>query len=195
MSVFEKNNRAPSIYTIMSSTFYVAVGLAIKKIKGIPASEILFFRSVICYIANYALIRLNKVPIYAPTDKLHFMVMFRCLFGTIAHFCYYQAISMMNLSDAMAIFLTTPIVTTVLAAVFLKEGLKKEIIFSILVSFLGILLIVKPPFILKALGFSNVISELTVVGLVVCAVFALFESLTNLVIKALGKQMSVLSVI
>jgi len=89
MNVFEKNKAAPSIYTLCSSTFYVAVGLAIKKIKGIPASEILFFRSVICYIANYFLIKLNKVPIYTPTDKLHFMVMFRCFFGTIAHFCYY----------------------------------------------------------------------------------------------------------
>jgi len=94
---------------------------------------------------------------------------------------------MMNLSDAMAIFLTTPIVTTVLAAIFLKEGLQKQIILSILVSFVGILLIVKPPFILNALGFSDTVSELTVAGLIICAVFALFESMTNLVIKALGK--------
>lgn len=117
------------------------------------------------------------------------MVMFRCFFGTLAHFCYYQAISMMNLSDAMAIFLTTPIVTTILASIFLSEGFQKAVLASIIVSFIGILLIVKPPFIFNALGIGNSSSssELSVVGLIICAVFAIFESATNLVIKALGR--------
>lgn len=163
--------------------------MAIKKLKSVPATEILFFRSVICYISNYFLIKINNVSVYTPTKKLHFMVMFRCFFGTLAHFCYYQAISMMNLSDAMAIFLTTPIVTTILASIFLSEGFQKAVLASIIVSFIGILLIVKPPFIFNALGIGNSSSssELSVVGLIICAVFAIFESATNLVIKALGR--------
>lgn len=97
--------------------------MAIKKLKDIPPCEILFFRSVICFLANFALLNVSNTPTYATTKKLHFMIMFRVLFGTLAHFSYYQAISMMNLSDAMAIFLTTPIVTTLMASVFLKEAL------------------------------------------------------------------------
>ncbi|KAL4449994.1 hypothetical protein ABPG74_015113 [Tetrahymena malaccensis] len=195
MEAFEKNKRAPSIYTIFSSIFYVSVGMAIKKLRDVPPCEILFFRSIICFFANLALLKVSNTPTYATTNKLHFMIMFRILFGTLAHFCYYQAISMMNLSDAMAIFLTTPIVTTLLASVILKESLQKQIIVSILVSFAGILLIVKPPFLMEAIGLSESAAELSVAGLIICAVFALFESLTNLVIKSIGKQISVLAVI
>ncbi len=55
----------------------------------------------------------------------------------------------MNLSDAVAIFLTSPIWTSILAGLMIKEEkLDSTIIITILVSFCGILLIVKPHFIM-----------------------------------------------
>ena len=62
----------------------------------------------------------------------------------------------MNLSDAIAIFLTSPIWTSILAGIFIKEEkLDKSIFITILVSFFGILLIVKPAFLMEKLGLSN----------------------------------------
>lgn len=148
-------------------------------------------------MANWFLMYYNKAEPYAPTVKLHNMVFFRCVFGTLAHFCYYLAISIMQLSDAVAIFLTTPIWTTLMASVILKEKMKSAIFISIIVSFFGILLIVKPPFLFSMILDMPVPASggVSLAGITVCFVFSFFESATNLVIKGIGKQMNVLSVI
>jgi drug/metabolite transporter (DMT)-like permease len=53
---------------------------------------------------------------------------------------------MINLSDAMPIIQLNPIITCILSSIFLGEHLSLISILSIFTSFLGMLLIIRPPF-------------------------------------------------
>lgn len=97
---FEENSKSPAIYALVGSFFYVMVGLCVKKLDGIPPTQILYFRCIFSMIINSAVIKVGKHEVY-PKDKGMFkLLIMRSIFGGLAHICYYQAISMLNLSDA-----------------------------------------------------------------------------------------------
>ena len=66
--------------------------------------------------------------------------------GTISMFFWFYAINSIPLSEAVSLSFLTPIVTTIASMIFLKEKISKNIFMASFVSFVGVIIILRPGF-------------------------------------------------
>ncbi len=66
--------------------------------------------------------------------------------GTISMFFWFYAINSIPLSEAVSLSFLTPIVTTIASMIFLKEKISKNIFMASFVSFIGVIIILRPGF-------------------------------------------------
>lgn len=79
------------------------------------------------------------------TNNIH-LHLFRSFNGTISMFLWFYAIISLPMSEAISLSFLTPIITTLASKFFLKERVSKNIFFACLVSFVGVLIIMRPGF-------------------------------------------------
>ncbi|KAL4442152.1 hypothetical protein ABPG74_009170 [Tetrahymena malaccensis] len=90
------------------------------------------------------------------TDKdIHKLLMYRCIIAGIGHYSYYQAMYMLDVTESVTIFQTSPFWVTILAGIILKEKIKANMYYNLFFSFLGILLIIQPPFVKNIFGVNH----------------------------------------
>ena len=66
--------------------------------------------------------------------------------GTISMFFWFYAVNSLPLSEAVSLSFLTPIVTTIASMIFLKEKVSKNIFMASFVSFIGVIIILRPGF-------------------------------------------------
>lgn len=66
--------------------------------------------------------------------------------GTISTFFWFYAISSIPLSEAVSLSFLTPIITTIASMIFLKEKVSKNIFIASFISFIGVIIILRPGF-------------------------------------------------
>ena len=66
--------------------------------------------------------------------------------GTISMFFWFYAINSLPLSEAVSLSFLTPIVTTIASMIFLKEKVSKNIFMASFISFIGVIIILRPGF-------------------------------------------------
>ena len=135
---------------IDKGVLYMLIGALISALNGaiakilsddMSAMEIVFFRNMIGVLL--VLYTLKHTPPRLSGGKFH-MLITRGIFGFSAMILFFYTITVIPLGEAITLNKTSPLFVTILAYYLLKEHLNKEMIFSILVGFLGILFITKP---------------------------------------------------
>ncbi|KAL4442157.1 hypothetical protein ABPG74_009175 [Tetrahymena malaccensis] len=119
---------------------------------GFGSSEILCLRSVISLLISTAITSLLNHSPYTNDKQLHKLLMIRCIIAGIGHYCFYQSIYMLDVTESVTISQTSPFWTTILAGLILKEKLRPNLFLTLIFSFVGILLIIQPTFIKEILG-------------------------------------------
>ena len=66
--------------------------------------------------------------------------------GTISMFFWFYAVNSLPLSEAVSLSFLTPIVTTIASMIFLKEKVSKNIFLASFISFVGVIIILRPGF-------------------------------------------------
>ena len=66
--------------------------------------------------------------------------------GTISMFFWFYAVNSLPLSEAVSLSFLTPIVTTIASMIFLKEKVSKNIFMASFISFIGVIIILRPGF-------------------------------------------------
>ena len=66
--------------------------------------------------------------------------------GTISMFFWFYAVNSLPLSEAVSLSFLTPIVTTIASMIFLKEKVSKNIFLASFISFIGVIIILRPGF-------------------------------------------------
>jgi len=66
--------------------------------------------------------------------------------GTISMFFWFYAVNSLPLSEAVSLSFLTPIVTTLASMIFLKEKVSKNIFMASFISFIGVIIILRPGF-------------------------------------------------
>lgn len=66
--------------------------------------------------------------------------------GTISMFFWFYAVNSLPLSEAVSLSFLTPIVTTIASMLFLKEKVSKNIFIASIISFIGVIIILRPGF-------------------------------------------------
>ena len=79
------------------------------------------------------------------TQKIQ-MHIFRAINGLVSMMLWFHVVTIMPLSQAVSISFIIPIVTTVVAVIFLREKVKSHTWIATLIGFVGILIILRPGF-------------------------------------------------
>lgn len=95
--------------------------------------------------------------------------------GTISMFFWFYAVNSLPLSEAVSLSFLTPIVTTIASMIFLKEKISKNIFMASFVSFIGVIIILRP-------GFHK-FEE----GYIFSFCSIIFWTISNLIVKAMTK--------
>lgn len=145
------------LFMIFSAFGFALMGVFLKAAGNLPVIQKMIFRSYIIAIASYITLKSMKVKL--TTNGNHILLIARSTLGTLGMICAYYSIDHLVLSDATIINKMSTFFLLIFSYFFLKEKLKKEHIIFIILSFIGVLLVVKPvfsveiiPYIISILG-------------------------------------------
>ena len=158
-----------------SVIFFVVMATCIKAAgEGVPAGQIVFFRSSMAMIPVLAYLAARRQLHTAfRTDNLlsHF---WRGLVGVSAMACGFYAITHLPLPDAIALGYAKPLVMVILASIFLGETIRVYRWTAVMVGFLGVLIISWPLLSIFDGDFWQSTQTLGVMAALISAVLAAF---------------------
>lgn len=140
------SNILKGIFCIIIAGFGFALMSLFVKLSGdLPSMQKGFFRNIIAvFISSIPLIKHWKV-INIPKNKTGWLVLIsRSVFGTIGLVLNFYAISHISLADSSIIQKLSPFIIIILSYIFFKEEMTRFQVFSIIIAFIGIILIIKP---------------------------------------------------
>lgn len=140
------SNILKGIFCIIIAGFGFALMSLFVKLSGdLPSMQKGFFRNIIAvFISSIPLIKHWKV-INIPRNNTGWLVLIsRSVFGTIGLVLNFYAISHISLADSSIIQKLSPFIIIILSYIFFKEEMTRFQVFSIIIAFIGIILIIKP---------------------------------------------------
>ena len=130
----------------------IATGIGIFSIQDViirwiggtyPAFEIVFLRGLVALVPMAILVYFSGG--FTTLNVRHpWLNIVRGLLGLASYTAYYMALVAMPIADATAIFFISPMIVTLLSALFLKENVGLRRWSAVLVGFAGVLIIVRP---------------------------------------------------
>jgi len=130
-------------YMALSALAFSVMTLFVKLVgQRLPSQEIVAVRAALTLGMTYVALRRAGVPILGTRQPLLWL---RGAFGFISLSSIYYAVTHMPLAEATVIQYLHPPLTALLAAVVLGERIQGATLGSIALSFLGLVVIVRPP--------------------------------------------------
>lgn len=178
---------------------FAAIGFSVAALlvrpidSNTPVFEIVAVRSAFSLALSFASAKYKDIrPIFGKCENMPFLA-FRGLVGAAAMDCFYYSVQRLFLAEAIALLFCNPAITAVLAWVFLGERLSIVGALGCLVSLCGMVLVVRPPFLLSPEEAGEWDFERTK-GVIAGAASALLAGLAYMTIRAIGKKEHSLSV-
>lgn len=133
------------ICMLISALSFSIMQLCVKQTPNIPLFEKIFIRNIFGLIIAFVIIKKQKYSLFGNrhNQKLLFL---RSLCGLAGVILFFYGTMLVKLSSAAMINKLSPSIVILLACIFLKENINKQIRISIILSLLGSLLIIKPTF-------------------------------------------------
>ena len=172
---------------VLASFFFSLMTICVKKIDDkIPIFELVFFRSLFSLFITSWIIKAKKINPWGNNKSL---LIIRGLLGTLALICIFYAIREMPLGISTVIQYTYPIFISIFATIFMNEKITKNIIYALILGWLGILLILNPT--------QNQNLELEIENITVFIAFigAISTALAYLTVKKLSASENVFIII
>lgn len=163
--------KSQGIFWAILACFLVSIMVAIVRhlSENFHPFQIVMMRNffALVFLLPFIFRNIEKV---VKTDRIgmHFI---RGLNGLVGMALWFYAVTLIPLSEAVSITFIVPITTTLAAMIFLKEKVDKKIWFSLVIGFIGVLIIVRPGF-----------RELNI-GYLIALLIPFFWSTSNIMIK------------
>lgn len=129
---------------LIASISFAWMNACVKYIDHIPVVEIILIRALVTLIISYITLRKKGVN---PWGNHHKFLIARGIFGALGLLCYFYTLQQMALANAIVIHYLSPLFTTIIALLFLKESVRIIQWISFAISITGVLMVK---------GFSNV---------------------------------------
>lgn len=131
------------ILTVLACFFFAAMASLVRHLSvDFSTSEILLFRNTMSLLLIIPCIVMVDPKLFKTSKwKLY---SYRGMNGFVSMLFWFSALSMVPLGDAVASSFLTPIFTTIIAMIFLKEKIGYHRILAILIGIGGMMLILKP---------------------------------------------------
>ena len=129
---------------MVQAAFWFAVMALLVKLAaagGLPTMQIVLARAVVTLaLSTVGLVRAKQPP-WGVNNRL---LVLRGVFGSGGFICFYAAVIHLPLAEATVIHHISPVLTAVVAALWLGERLERRILVSMALAFAGVILIAKP---------------------------------------------------
>lgn len=167
-------------FLVASGFAFSLMSVCVKAIGGrIPISELVFARATISIIITRFFLYRNKINPWGYQKRLLLM---RGLLGTVALFCIFKALTILPIATATVIQYIYPTFTVICAYIILKEFILKRIVYSIIIGWIGIILVSQPEF------NSNSNIKETILAIVIAILGALMTSLAYICVRKLSSK-------
>ena len=127
----------------LSVCAFSVMDLIVKWSENYPLGQVIFFRGFFGLLFYFLIIPKERIKNFYYTKRfgLHFL---RCFFGLIALLAIFVALRKLPLATVVSISFAAPIFTTIFSIFFLKERVGFYIWLSVLIGFIGIIIITEP---------------------------------------------------
>ncbi|NXF15609.1 S35G1 protein, partial [Rhodinocichla rosea] len=175
-------------YTILSAFLFSVASLFLKKIEDVHSVEVSAFRCVFQMAFVLPGLIYYKTGFLGPKGKRIFLF-FRGFLGSTAMVLLYYAYQVMPLADATVITFTSPVFTSLLAWIFLKEKYSLWDVLFTLFAVTGVILIARPPFLFgsRVTGIEGGYSD-HLKGTIAAIASTLSAASTIVILRKVGKS-------
>ncbi|MCF2640152.1 DMT family transporter [Fusobacterium varium] len=145
------SNKTKAVFCMLISALgFTFMSVTVKYVTGIPLFEKVFFRNLISLGVAFFMLKKSSAPMFGRREN-QLALLARSSFGLAGVVLNFYAISKLTLADSSMLGKLSPIFVTIMACIFLKEKIDNKQILSIIITFLGALLVIKPEFSLEML--------------------------------------------
>ena len=174
----KKFNSLNRFNLVLASFFFSLMTVCVKNIdQRIPIYELVLFRSLLSLMITFFIIDLKNIN---PWGNNRPLLILRGILGTIALVCIFFAIRNMPLSISTIIQYTYPIFISIFAGIFINEKITRNLIFALLMGWLGILVILNPT------QLSNINVEIEYLSVTIAFLGSIFTALAYITVKKLS---------
>ena len=167
-------------FLIGSGLAFSLMSVCVKAIgERIPISELVFARATISIIITRYFLYKNKINPWGYQKRL---LILRGLLGTVALFCIFKALTILPIATATVIQYIYPTFTVICAYIVLKEFILRKIVYSIIIGWIGILLVSQPE-----LRIKSDLNE-TILAITIAILGALMTSLAYICVRKLSSK-------
>ena len=167
-------------FLIGSGLAFSLMSVCVKAIGGrIPISELVFARATISIIITRFLLYKNNINPWGYHKRL---LIVRGLLGTSALFCIFKALTVLPIATATVIQYIYPTFTVICAYIILKEFILRRIVYSIIIGWIGILLVSQP----ELTSNSNI--QENILAIIIAILGALITSLAYICVRKLSSK-------
>lgn len=145
----------------------------------LPWQEVVFARAVVTLGLSYMAVRAAGVPALGRHRKL---LLVRGVFGFFGLSSVYYAVTHLPLAEATVLQYMYPPLTMLLASIALREPFERSVIFSMLISAVGLILVAQP-----AVLFGEAAAPLDPVGVLAACLGAFFSACAYVTVRTLGQ--------
>lgn len=143
------NKKYGSLWMLVAALGFAIMGALVKVGSAkFSSAELVFYRSLFGFIMIFATIRIKKLPIKTPHLQKQVA---RALFGFFSLLMFFYAIAHLPLATAITLNYTSPLFLAAFMPFMLHEQPKKVLYLALVISFIGIVLLLKPSFASKDL--------------------------------------------
>ncbi|MBM7680292.1 drug/metabolite transporter (DMT)-like permease [Pullulanibacillus pueri] len=140
------SDKNKGILLLLASAFgFSMMGVFIKLSGDLPTVQKTMFRNLVSMFIAFGFVLYHRERFFGKKANQPTLLL-RSAFGTIGILFNFYAIDHMILSDAETLNKLSPFLLIVFSALFLRERVKLYQLVSVIVAFLGALLIIKPEF-------------------------------------------------
>ena len=187
-TLFEERfpNSIGYVYALICHLLIVIQADNIKRTsKSLNTFQILAGMAIQLAVFNYASLKRRNLPICYNNTRTNRLLFLRAGIGPIGTCTGTLSFVLLPLSEAIAIQMTTPAITAILAIIILKENFDWTIFINSIASFIGVLLIAKPSF-LFGTGLDNLAYPYRNFGIIVGLTGTFIGSIIQILLKKLG---------
>ncbi len=141
--LYRQNLLLGALFILLAELFFASMGAAVKQVTAELPSEMAVFMRNLFGLALMLPLALRSGVSGLKTGIFHIHLL-RALVGVSAIYCFFYALSQLQLADGMLLKMTAPLFMPLIALVWLGEALRKAILFALLVGFLGVILVLNP---------------------------------------------------
>lgn len=184
-------SRGGLVFMAQAAFWFAVMALCVKQAgaHGVPTMQTVLLRALVTLtLSSVGLWRARLSPFGTQTRLL----LSRGLFGSGGLVCFYLAVDNLPLAEATVIHQVSPVLTALVAALWLGERLDRRVLLGMVFAFGGVVALKQPT---ALLGLSEAPVELPWRWVLVGVLGALFASLAYAAVRKLGRSEPALRVV